>query len=267
MNNLHKRILSSFVLISFIVLALLSKAEVFITLLGLLVFSASFEWHSLYCSESLILNTLYAILNLVLYAVVVFYDFEWLIYLSVAYWFYSFVELGIYVKYPSPGIKPNYLKYFLSGILLIVATGYALASLREFGMEFIIALFIWVGSMDIGAFITGKKFGNHKLLVDVSPGKTIEGVIGGIFVVVATTLIVFYAFELDSYSLLEYIIVSVLIALFAVVGDLYESMLKREFSVKDSGSIIPGHGGILDRIDSLTAAAPVLAAIITFMPS
>lgn len=115
-----------------------------------------------------------------------------------------------------------------------------------------------VWGADSGAYLFGKLFGRHKLLPRVSPGKTWEGVLGGVLTsaVIAWLFGLWAPLEINSRVLL---ISSVCAVLASVLGDLAESMFKREAGIKDSGNIIPGHGGILDRIDSLTAAVPVFS--------
>mgnify|MGYP001078647984 CR=1 FL=1 len=111
---------------------------------------------------------------------------------------------------------------------------------------------IWIN--DTMAYITGSLIGKHKLIERISPGKTWEGFLGGLIFTIATILIINQIFfEFDVISL---VIIALVIVLSGTIGDLLESKLKREAGVKDSGNIIPGHGGILDRIDSLLVAAP-----------
>lgn len=114
---------------------------------------------------------------------------------------------------------------------------------------------VWVA--DIGAYFSGKRFGKHKLAPSVSPGKTIEGVAGGLVLNIFWSWFVFSYFFQWGMALEEFMLISVLTSLISVVGDLYESILKRQAGMKDSGKILPGHGGLLDRIDSVIAAAPV----------
>lgn len=114
---------------------------------------------------------------------------------------------------------------------------------------------VWVA--DIGAYFSGKKFGKRKLAPTISPGKSIEGVIGGLALNVFWSWLVFsYFFQWDM-TLGEFMLISLVTSLVSVAGDLYESILKRQAGVKDSGKLLPGHGGLLDRIDSVIAAAPV----------
>jgi len=116
----------------------------------------------------------------------------------------------------------------------------------------------WVA--DIGAYFSGRKFGKHKLAPGISPGKTWEGVAGGSILNIVWMLIVFQISNGWEIVLWQFLLIGIATSLFSVVGDLYESILKREASVKDSGKLLPGHGGVLDRIDSMIAATPIFIA-------
>jgi len=119
-------------------------------------------------------------------------------------------------------------------------------------------LFVLIWVADIAAYFTGKRFGRNKLAEQLSPGKTREGVLGATIGALLFSLVGIYFWqEKLAWGLAIYfILLCVLSALISVVGDLFESLLKRNAGKKDSGSIIPGHGGVLDRIDSLLAASP-----------
>jgi len=114
---------------------------------------------------------------------------------------------------------------------------------------------VWVA--DIGAYFSGKQFGRCKLAPSISPGKSIEGVIGGLVLNVFWSWLVFTYFFQWGMTLNEFMLISLVTSLISVPGDLYESILKRQAGMKDSGKLLPGHGGLLDRIDSVIAAAPV----------
>jgi len=113
----------------------------------------------------------------------------------------------------------------------------------------------WVA--DIGAYFAGKRFGRYKLAPGISPGKTREGVVGGVVCNLIWMFIVFWLSGGWGMELWQFICIGLCASLISVVGDLYESILKREAGVKDSGTLLPGHGGVLDRIDGVIAATPV----------
>jgi phosphatidate cytidylyltransferase len=150
------------------------------------------------------------------------------------------------------------------GIVLIAICWFAINFIRNqdpfWGPFYLINLLIWIWSADSGAYFIGRHFGKQKLAPAISPGKTIEGAIGGIglTLIVAAVLGLFFPFGLRQY--IGFMLLAVLISMVTVVGDLFESMVKRQAGVKDSGRILPGHGGILDRLDSLISAAPFFAA-------
>ena len=120
-------------------------------------------------------------------------------------------------------------------------------------------MLVLIWAADIGAYMAGKTWGRNKLLPRVSPGKTVEGLAGGLVFTQILTLGVLLYLGWGFEALLLGQAAAALVVLFSVVGDLTESLFKREQGLKDSSSLLPGHGGVLDRIDSLTAAAPVFA--------
>ncbi len=148
----------------------------------------------------------------------------------------------------------------IAGILTLVPAWYALVHLRTdlaAGAQWVLFLLILVTAADSGAYFAGRRFGRVKLAPRVSPGKTWEGVIGGFAAGCAAALACAQWFDLPPGP---FVMLAATVIVFSVVGDLLESLMKRCAGVKDSGTLFPGHGGMLDRIDSLTAAAPVLLA-------
>lgn len=134
---------------------------------------------------------------------------------------------------------------------------YYLIVTRDAGIEYIVYALIVVWLTDTGAYFTGKSFGKRKLWPEISPNKTIEGFLGGIAAaVIAACLFQLFMPVTDSYFVL--IVVTIIASVTGQIGDLVESALKRHYGVKDSGNILPGHGGILDRFDSLLFVLPVL---------
>ncbi len=126
-----------------------------------------------------------------------------------------------------------------------------------YGKQFVFYLLIAVWSGDSGAYYAGKSLGKHLLSPVISPKKTVEGAIGGLAATLLASIIVKFTL-LPQMSLLHAAMLGVMLAIVSQIGDLCESLLKRSVNVKDSGTLLPGHGGILDRVDGLMFAAPVL---------
>lgn len=125
------------------------------------------------------------------------------------------------------------------------------------GLQYVIFALLIIWTTDSGAYFTGKKFGKKKLWPEISPNKTIEGFIGGVTTAIIFAIVYQWIAPISS-SYLILIVVTIVASIFGQVGDLVESALKRHYKVKDSGNILPGHGGILDRFDSLLFVLPLL---------
>ncbi len=148
----------------------------------------------------------------------------------------------------------------LAGFLVLVPVWAALVVLHgngSAGVWLLLTLMGIVWGADSGAYFAGRRWGRRKLAPHISPGKTWEGVSGGVATAVLIALLAAWLMDFAWASMPGFALLAVVTALFSIVGDLLESLLKRRRGVKDSGALLPGHGGILDRIDSLTAAAPV----------
>ncbi|MCE0556287.1 MULTISPECIES: phosphatidate cytidylyltransferase [unclassified Motilimonas] len=151
------------------------------------------------------------------------------------------------------------------GLLTLMPFFWSLLTLRSVnfyhepqqGAWLVLFVMLLVWGADTGAYFTGKSLGKHKLAPKVSPGKTIEGFVGGLISTVIIAFIAMYAFAIEADKQLLFIVAAVITSLASSLGDLSESMFKRQAGIKDSGTLLPGHGGVLDRIDSLTAALPV----------
>lgn len=179
------------------------------------------------------------------------------------------VSLGMIIAYPkcSAFWRNSVFWRGLFGILTLIPTWVAIVTLRTslydveplYGASLIFYVLGIVWAADIGAFFVGVKFGRHKLRPNVSPGKTLEGLFGGI---AASSAIIGFAalhYQVDTSRIWAHLLVGGLTVAVSALGDLNESMFKRCAGCKDSGNLLPGHGGLLDRIDSLTAAFPIFA--------
>jgi phosphatidate cytidylyltransferase len=185
---------------------------------------------------------------------------------AVLFWFISPVLLWFYPQRTGWWRQSLLLRHAL-GVVLILALWVALVSLRKIGNLYdplkgaliIMYVLLLVWAADVGAYIAGKLFGKHKLAPAVSPGKTWQGFWGGMLLAVVIGHFAAQLFGISSNSDWGFRALTLVTIIASVVGDLVESLCKREAGIKDSGTIFPGHGGMLDRIDSLMAAAPVFA--------
>lgn len=152
----------------------------------------------------------------------------------------------------------------LIGLLILLPAWQGLVLLKQWPQAnaLIIAVMVLVWGADIGAYFSGKTFGKRKLAPRVSPGKSWEGVYGGLAASLSITLVVGLQQGWSVSGLVLALLGAAVVVLISVVGDLTESMFKRQSGIKDSSNLLPGHGGVLDRIDSLTAAIPVFAALL-----
>lgn len=166
---------------------------------------------------------------------------------------------AVWLRWPQVGRDWVAFKCVLA-LLALLPAWLALAALHgrvQHGPELALFIFVLMWVADSGAYFAGKTFGRHKLAPRVSPGKTWEGVAGGL---TASALLAVFAgqwFSLNGEGLVAFVALALICAAISVVGDLFFSLLKRQQNLKDTGHLFPGHGGILDRIDSLLAAAPV----------
>lgn len=151
---------------------------------------------------------------------------------------------------------------WVAGVLLLIPLYLALVILYQAGPEILLFSLFIVWFADSGAYFAGKRFGRVKLAPGISPGKTWEGVIGGLIAVVLLTIGIWFWVDFGEgmrFDLAVLVPFFLAVACLSIVGDLTVSMFKRGAGVKDSGRLFPGHGGILDRIDSVAAAAPLVA--------
>lgn len=148
-----------------------------------------------------------------------------------------------------------YIPFLLMHLVLLRQTTY--------GIQWLFVMMLIVMTNDSAAYYSGSAFGKHRLYPLVSPKKSVEGAIGGLFGSVIGTLTAKYTF-FPQLTLADAVITALVVGVTGQAGDLFESLLKRSFGVKDSGTIIPGHGGVLDRLDSILFAAPITYYYVLF---
>jgi len=143
--------------------------------------------------------------------------------------------------------------YISSGFVFLILIAF---NFGDYNPQIILGIFMLIWTNDSFAYIVGKNFGKQKLFSSISPKKTVEGFLGGVFFAALSSY--FIALIAPSLSFTNWLIISVLVSIFGTLGDLVESKYKRQAAVKDSGKIMPGHGGMLDRLDSAIFAAPFI---------
>ena len=258
---LRQRILTAVVLgLALLGVILWLPARAALLVFALVVLVGAWEWSTFARFPAAAARWLYVI------AVAIAMFFVWrfsqddqqlqtLLLVALGWWIIAFAWISL-----APG-SHNRATVAGSGLLVLVPAWVAIAhlylqpgdGLATRGPQLVLFLLLLVWAADTGAFFAGRRFGRIKLAPRVSPSKTWEGVLGGLAAAVAVAAIGAWWFHLPRVAFLSLCLAVVLIS---IVGDLTESMFKRYAGVKDSGSIFPGHGGVLDRIDSITAAAP-----------
>ena len=176
--------------------------------------------------------------------------------LGFVWWMGNIFLVSQYPKFISIWFHPIYLRYLYALLLFIPSLVSIILIYNSYGELALLSLFLILWTADSGAYFVGSKMGKRKLAPKVSPGKSIEGMLGGIFSVVMLSIILLMSdlLPFDSFLL---VFISAVTGIISVFGDLFESIIKREASAKDSSNLLPGHGGFLDRLDSLFAAAPI----------
>ena len=272
---LIQRILTAIVLIPLVIIALFfAPLSIFSYLIIAVCALAAWEWRNFLAKRT----EKTVLLFLIVFSIVLLYFipiestlksklFALIICLSVIWWL---TALLLVVGYPnsakywskSPLIKLLFAFFtlvpFFIGMLELRTINYGVNSYT--GAIWLLYVFVLVWATDTGAYFAGRAIGKRKLAVKVSPGKTVEGFIGGVSLAILVCVIA-YLTGYFNINFTQFLFSSLLAVLASVLGDLTESMFKREAGIKDSGNLIPGHGGILDRIDSLTAAVPVFTIL------
>jgi phosphatidate cytidylyltransferase len=274
---LIQRILTAIVLIPLVIIALFfAPLSIFSYLIIAVCALAAWEWSNFLGIVAPPQKLIFMLLSIALLSFLYLIPIESslksklfanIVCLSIIWWLVALFLVTCYpnsAKYWSKSIAVKLLFAvftlipFFVGMLELRSINYSVNCYT--GAVWLLYVFVLVWACDTGAYFAGRAMGKHKLAVKVSPGKTVEGFIGGVSLAVLISLVAYLTgyFNIDF---IKFLFSSLLAILVSVLGDLTESMFKREAGIKDSGNLIPGHGGVLDRIDSLTAAIPVFAAL------
>ena len=240
---------------------LLSPISLWILFSAIIVLG-QFEFYKVFSGSGIVPNTIIGVLGglfLFVLAVTGIAGYLNISYLTLAFpvaWLTLLFELYRKKDKPFQNIAITILGviYIAVPFTLLMLTGFPVISIKAYQPTIILGLFLLQWTSDTGAYLVGITLGKHPLFPRISPKKSWEGFVGGIIL----TLII--SFVLSKYftvlSLPNWLVIGSIIAVFGVAGDLIESLLKRSFNIKDSGNILPGHGGILDRFDSVIFSAP-----------
>ena len=259
----YKRIFTGIVLAIIAILAIFVFNPIwFNVFIGFIILLAVYEWCNLYRWKHILWSVIYfIIIGAACYglkfhggskAMGIIFD------ISILFWL--LVAFGMIVISDAKSWRWVKQRYWmmLIGLVLLVPLWLS-AGVAQAHHPFLLFYIVLCTSMtDTAAYFIGKSFGTHKMCPNISPKKTVEGMLGGIFVAECFAIALGFIFDLPSvhdYIMLDLIMFAVIIL--SVFGDLFESIIKRQCDVKDSSNILPGHGGVLDRIDSLIAALPV----------
>lgn len=255
-STLKKRILTASILIPIVILSIFylpSNIFMWVTL-AIFLWSA-WEWTLLSGLKSLKMRLL-GLLFIVLIALLLSTGYFPLKYEVPVVWAFALVSVLFFSKlswiYKT---RLSTLFNLIMGACILFPACMALIGL-QWTPKFLLYVMVLIWGVDTGAYFAGKRFGKHKLAPLVSPGKTWEGVIGGLLVSFGVAFIAYFLLN-PKFTLFPWLIISLVTAAFSIIGDLYESLFKRLQNLKDSGTLLPGHGGLLDRIDSLLAAVPI----------
>jgi phosphatidate cytidylyltransferase len=260
---LKKRLITAIILIPLFVLLLLKASpRVFADVIIAFLLIGAWEWSGLMGLTRKWVRAVYCLLILTcIFALAPF--LQPLLIVTPVFWLLATLLVACY-PLGSKLWGKSILVRGLLGILIFIPTFYSLGLLRNSdlfgapaGRYILLFLFVLIWCADSGAYFAGKLWGKNKLAPRVSPGKTWQGLAGALLVTALLSPLLYYLFPAPQPPLWIMVPLCLVTILFSVVGDLFESMLKRNVGLKDSGTLFPGHGGLLDRIDSLTAAAPV----------
>lgn len=257
-EGIKKRVTTAIVLVAILLAVVLWLPPAgTVVALTVVVLAGAWEWSAFLRVQGVAVRLLYVLLIAVLLPLVWYFTANTLgrdivLRVALAWWVIALAWVMF-----APRLVSTWLAA-LAGVLALVPSWLALVRLRmdfERGAQWLLFALILVWVADIGAFFVGRRFGRTRLAPSVSPGKTWEGVVGG---TTASALVAVLGSAYFNQPLGGFVLLCLAVVAFSIVGDLTESLLKRFAGVKDSGSLFPGHGGVMDRIDSVTAAAPIL---------
>lgn len=251
-----QRLLTALVLIPLVLFAIYySTSWVFSSLILIVMLFCGFEWLQLIpINQPLIKFVFIALLPLLFWSS--HYDFYLWFMTGLLFW--AFILVAVVLFPASQSVWGYPVVVGIMGLVLLPVFAQSMVKIYLFaqGKDLVVYLLLLMWAVDTGAYFVGKQWGFHKLIPRVSPGKTIEGALGGIVLATMVAVVGYFYFEPKT-IFIHWLCIAFAVMFVSMLGDLSISMLKRRSKLKDTGHLLPGHGGILDRLDSLIAAAPL----------
>lgn len=274
---LKVRILTALVLIPLLLAAVIWLSTGHLAIFfGGIILAGGWEWSRLSGFTSVVSRLAYV----GLVGVSMWYGYDWIdrnhhaikymLYFAFVWWLLVFAWLTLT---PAERVLSNLINVYFRGfigLVLLIPPWFSLLwlhSLGSHGLYLLLSFFILMWVVDSGAYFTGNLAGITRLAPKISPGKSLEGVYGGLVATVIVAFLLSYPLQFHDIHLLQFISLALLGGVFSTVGDLFESVAKRSSGLKDSGNVFPGHGGVMDRIDGLTAAAPIYVLALGWFPA
>ncbi len=283
---LLSRVVTALVITSIVVLAVLKLSNPYFAYFwGAIILLGAWEWSNLAEIKKVLFRILFVIsvliaLTMFMYVPAILQVFanlsndpdimsyatsvDWLILPVIFWWLLTSVRLRNSTQEIGKIGLLSKNKLFIGWFVLVLAW-LSMVRLRYHGPEIVLYLVFLIAIADMSAYFVGRKYGKSKLSPHISPGKTFAGMYGALIASLVVAIGFGFYFEFGTVTIADFTLLSFITVMFSISGDLFESLAKRIRGVKDSGSILPGHGGILDRIDSHLAATPVFYVGILLM--
>jgi len=268
MNNLFKRIITGIFVVITILGSIILNQYLYFALFGIIVFLGIFELQRLLKAGQLNIQSEYAFVIGIFFYVTTFCVVSEII---SPLWFLILIPLifavfitELFSKSGTPVVNVALTLF----VPLYIAVPFSFLHLlafyeNQYCCQILLGFFIMIWSNDTGAYLIGVNFGKRRLLERISPKKSWEGAIGGFILTLISALILSYFYH--NFSLINWLIIGAIISVTGILGDLTGSLIKRSVNIKDSGNILPGHGGIIDRFDSVIFAAPMVYCYLIFV--
>lgn len=236
----------------------------FLSVAMLVILMAGWEWSQLAGIDHPIKKLTYLVLLALTLVLAISIPVFFVVFIAITWWVVAILLLALYPKGSAYWGKGSMARGFM-GLLVLMPCWIGLIILQGFSPEVLMFCLALIWCVDSAAYFVGKKWGAHKMVPAISPGKSYEGFIAGLIAALLIGILGLWLLEVSPQRSLLFLGLCMFGGgILTVLGDLFESMVKRQSHCKDSGTLLPGHGGIMDRIDSMTTAIPFFALIFPY---